>query len=108
VVVHRVENIGLATAARFNFQRVERTRWTVFATSRAPLRLIDMPLRSPRCAVAGLAATVLLCLPAAALADPPANDNRATPRVLKKLPAQVTGTTVDATRADSDPSSTCA
>lgn len=59
-------------------------------------------------ATAVLAVLTALTIPAAALAAPPANDDRATPAVLPALPAQVIGTTVAATRVDTDPLPTCA
>jgi len=46
-------------------------------------------------------------VPATALAAPPANDDRAAPEELGRLPAQVMGTTVEATRVPTDPSSAC-
>jgi hypothetical protein len=65
--------------------------------------------RAPRAARrTGVAAfTALLLLPAAASAAAPSNDDRATPAALGSLPAQVTGTTVDATRVPTDPYSSC-
>lgn len=50
---------------------------------------------------------VVLALPAAAQADPPANDNRADAEQIARIPATVDGTTVDSTRADDDPVSFC-
>jgi len=46
-------------------------------------------------------------VPATALAAPPANDDRTKPEELGRLPAQVMGTTVEATRVPTDPSSAC-
>lgn len=46
-------------------------------------------------------------MPATALAAPPANDDRTAPEELGRLPAQVMGTTVEATRVPTDPSSAC-
>ena len=46
-------------------------------------------------------------MPATALAAPPANDDRTKPEELGRLPAQVMGTTVEATRVPTDPSSAC-
>ena len=54
-----------------------------------------------------LAAAVTLLSPALAGAAPPANDDRATPAALGSLPAQVAGTTAQATRAQADPFSSC-
>src|SRR5437870_1379411 len=65
-----------------------------------------MKPRLRRLAVA-LAAAAVLPTPAAAVAAPPSNDDRATPTVIGSLPAQVGGTTVEATRATTDPFSSC-
>lgn len=54
-----------------------------------------------------LTVAALAFLPAAASAEPPANDARTAPAAIGALPAQVGGTTVDATRADTDPVSPC-
>lgn len=53
-------------------------------------------------------ATVLACLTAAAvaLADPPANDQRANPQRIE-LGSRTSGTTAEATREDTDPGSNC-
>ena len=64
-----------------------------------------MNLRARRATIAALAAQLLV--PAAASAAPPANDERTAPAVLGALPAQVAGTTVEATRTPSDPFSSC-
>jgi hypothetical protein len=64
-----------------------------------------MNLRT-RCATIAAVAAALLA-PAAASAAPPANDERTAPAVLGSLPAQVTGTTAEATRTASDPFSPC-
>jgi hypothetical protein len=56
---------------------------------------------------AACAVTALLLLPAAAAAAPPSNDDRATPTALGSLPAQASGTTVEATRVANDPYSNC-
>ncbi|MEA2190072.1 MAG: hypothetical protein QOI73_193 [Solirubrobacteraceae bacterium] len=53
------------------------------------------------------AATALVLLPAAASAAPPSNDDRASATALGSLPAQITGTTVEATRVTTDPYSAC-
>ena len=58
-------------------------------------------------AATALALTATLLLPAAASAAPPPNDERTAPAVLGALPAQVAGTTVEATRVATDPFSTC-
>lgn len=65
---------------------------------RAPLFLLA--------ALAGAAAAVAAC-PGAALAAPPANDNRAAPQAIGKLPARVTGTTLEATKERDEPLSSC-
>jgi hypothetical protein len=64
-----------------------------------------MTFRAHRAALLFVAA--ILLTPAAATAAPPANDDRATPTVIGSLPAQVGGTTVDATRVTTDPFSLC-
>ena len=64
-----------------------------------------MTFRAPRAALLFVAA--ILLTPAAAAAAPPSNDDRATPTVIGSLPAQVSGTTVDATRVTTDPFSAC-
>ena len=56
---------------------------------------------------AATAAASLLWLPASAAAAPPTNDDRSAPAALGSLPAQVGGSTVDATRAPADPFSSC-
>jgi len=55
-----------------------------------------------------LVAAQLALLPGAALAAPPANDDRAAAQSLGDLPASVSGTTVDATKEATDPDSGCA
>src|SRR4051812_37001165 len=50
-----------------------------------------------------LPALALLAVPRAALADPPANDARAAAQQLGALPADVRGTTVDATLDPDEP-----
>lgn len=55
----------------------------------------------------GVAAVAVLAAPATALAAPPANDARTAARQIGALPAQVSGTTVDATRDATDPRSSC-
>jgi hypothetical protein len=51
---------------------------------------------------------VLCAVPAAASAEPPANDTRQEPQVIDGLPARVSGTTVDAQSESDDPGSRCA
>ncbi len=60
--------------------------------------------------IAALAAILALATAGAAIADPapPSNDSRDSPVVLGPLPATVSGTTVGATVAPTDPSSSCA
>ncbi|HVL97425.1 MAG TPA: hypothetical protein VM266_16330 [Solirubrobacteraceae bacterium] len=62
-------------------------------------------MTAPRLLVILLVA--LAATPAAAAADPPPNDDRANARVLTDLPADVAGTTVDATSEPDDPGSRC-
>jgi hypothetical protein len=57
-------------------------------------------------ALAVAAATTLL--PATALAAPPPNDNRANAQAIPSLPATVDGTTVESTREENEPGSSCA
>ncbi len=64
-----------------------------------------MTFRAHRAALLLVAA--ILLTPAVASAAPPSNDDRATPTVIGSLPAQVGGTTVDATRVTTDPFSAC-
>ena len=66
-----------------------------------------MTSRRRRAATSVIAALAALCVPATALAAPPANDDRTAPEELGRLPAQVMGTTVEATRVPTDPSSAC-
>ena len=60
--------------------------------------------------VAALIAVLALAVTATAVADPapPSNDSRDSPTILGPLPASATGTTVGATVAPTDPSSSCA
>ncbi len=60
-----------------------------------------------RRACVAAAATALVLLPAGASAAPPSNDDRSSATALGSLPAQVSGTTVEATRATTDPFSAC-
>jgi hypothetical protein len=56
---------------------------------------------------AALLGALILALPAAAVAAPPANDDRLDPTTIADLPARLTGTTVDATVEGTDPGSRC-